>query len=178
MATLAQLIAPHLDKTDAQIVAMLNAPSVTVRDTQLWTSAGLALLFGPEAVGQIDEVLKATPGYDWVRLLLAGKGIDFSSDVTQASLESLRGVLGSQVDALKAVGVRQISPYQEAGFEGDVTVEEVTEARTVLEAEALRIATEQRATNSWNEIVNPAVSEGKNWLEIVSLLVADLETNP
>ena len=162
MATLAQLIAPHLDKTDAEIVALLNAATVTVRDTQLWTSAGHALLFGPEAVGQIDEVLKATPGYDWVRLLLAGKGIDFSSDVTQASLESLRGVLGSQVDALKAVGIRQISPYQDAGFEGDVTLEEVA----AIHAELI---TRRDAGAYWSRVlavVNPMIDAGNTAAEI------------
>lgn len=162
MATLAQLIAPQLDKTDAEIVTLLNTASVTVRDSQLWTSAGLALMFGPEAVGQIDEVLKATPGYDWVRLLLAGKGIDFSSDVTQASLESLRDILGDQVDALKAIGVRQISPYQEAGFEGDVTLEQVAETHADL-------ITRRDAGAYWSQVlavVNPMIDAGNTAAEI------------
>ena len=162
MTTLTQLIAPHLDKTDEEIVDLLNATSVTVRDSELWTSAGLALLFGPEAVGQIDEVLKATPGYDWVRLLLAGKGIDFSSDVTQASLESLRGILGSQVDALKSVGVRQISPYQEAGFDGDVTLEQVADVHADL-------ITRRDAGAYWSRVlatVNPMIDAGDTATEI------------
>ena len=127
--TLQQLVSPHLDKTASEIADVLNAQTVTVTDNQLWTSAGLALKFGPQVVGQIDETLKATPGFDWVRLLLAGKGIDFSSDVTQAALESLRGVLGGRLDALKAIGVRSVSPYQHVGFEGDVTVEQVATVR-------------------------------------------------
>ena len=164
MTTLAQLIAPYLDKTDAEIVSLLNADTVTVRDSQLWTSAGLALIFGPEAVGQIDEVLKATPGYDWVRLLLAGKGIDFSSDVTQASLESLRGILGGQVDSLKAIGVRQITPYQEAGFEGNVSIEAVA-------ASHAELLTRRNAGAYWSRVlavVNPMIDAGDSAEEIKS----------
>lgn len=103
MSTLAQLIAPHLGSTDAEIVALLNAPSVSVVDSTRWTYAGLALRFGPQAIGQIDETLKQTPGYDWVRLLLAGTGIDFSDAVTQAALEGLRRAQAVAVAAVDRV---------------------------------------------------------------------------
>ena len=178
MTTLTQLITPHLGSTDAEIVALLNAATVSVVDSTRWTYAGLALRFGPAAIGQIDETLKQTPGYDWVRLLLAGTGIDFSDAVTQSALEGLRGVLGDNVDGLKAIGLRSVSPYQNAGFKGDVTVEEVAEARAVAAAETQRLTPEQRATTAWNEIVNPAVSQGQSWSAIVQSIVDDLEVNP
>lgn len=162
MTTLAELIQPHIDLTTQEIVDLLNAATVQVTDNSLWTSAGLALSFGPTIVGQIDEVLKATPGYDWVRLLLAGKGIDFSSDVTQASLESLRPILGEQVDALKAIGIRNISRYQNAGFEGTLTFEEVDPVRTDLR-------TRRDAGAYWARVlavVNPMIDAGNTAEEI------------
>ena len=162
MATLAQLIAPHLDKTDAEIVSLLNAQSVTVTDASLWTSAGLALAFGPQVVGTIDETLKAIPGFDWVRILLGGRGIDFSSAVTQAALESLRPALPDYVDGLKAIGVRQVSPYNDAGFEGDVTLEEVA----AIHAELI---TRRDAGAYWSRVlavVNPMIDAGNTSAEI------------
>lgn len=124
-----ELVAARIDLSDAEIVSELNALSVAKTDSQRWTWAGLALRFGSSTVGQIDEVLKATPGYDWIRLLLAGGGIDFSSDATQAALESLRGTLGDTVDALKTIGVRHVSLWSEAGEELDATVEQVAVIR-------------------------------------------------
>jgi len=162
MTTLAQLITPHLDKTAAEIATILNAPTITVTDNQLWTSAGLALMFGPQAVGQIDETLKATPGFDWVRLLLAGKGIDFSSDMVQAALESLRGVLGSTVDGLKSIGVRSVSPYQNAGHEGTVTEQQVSPVLADL-------ITRRDAGAYWSRVlavVNPMIDAGDTAAEI------------
>lgn len=160
--TLARLIEPHLDKTAAEIATILNAPSQTVTDSTLWTSAGLALKFGPAVVGQIDETLKAVPGYDWVRLLLAGKGIDFSSAVTQAAMEVLRPVLPDYVDGLKSIGVSQISPWQADGNEGTVTAEQVAPVLADL-------ITRRDAGAYWSRVlavVNPMIDAGNTASEI------------
>ena len=180
MATLAQLITPHLDKTDAEIVALLNAASVERTDDQLWTWGGLNDRFDPTMVGTIAEVLAAMPGTKAMQFQLINPGVDFSLDKTQEVLDGLRAVpqLAPYIDALKAIGRWSESPWQAAGNSGDVTIEQVAESRTVLEAESQRTATEQRATTVWNEIVNPAVSEGKTWAEIIGLLVADEGGNP
>lgn len=172
MTTLAQLVQPHIDLTNQEIADLLNAATATFSDNTLWSSAGLALMFGPTAVGQIDEVLKATPGYDWVRLLLAGKGIDFSSEVTQAALESLRPVLGDQVDALKAIGIRNISPYQYAGFSGTVTVEEIAAARAELVAAAAAAT-----IGNWCDYVRAILANNGNGKSISELkaLIAEYE---
>lgn len=125
--SLQTLVAQRLALTDAEIVTELNALTVTKTDSQRWTWAGLALRFGPTLVGTVDEVLKVTPGMDWVRMQLAGGGIDFSAQITQDALESLRVVpdLASHVNNLKAVGRWSVSLYQDDGGSGEVTLEQV-----------------------------------------------------
>lgn len=164
MATLAQLIQPHLDSTDAEIVALLNTPSITVTNTERWTWAGLALRFNPAIVGTIDEVLKSIQGMDWVRMQLAGGGIDFSLESTQSTLESLRAVpeLADHIDNLKAIGIRQVSPYQDAGFVGDVTLQDVEPVHADL-------ITRRDSGAYWSRVlavVNPMIDAGSTAAEI------------
>lgn len=174
--SLQTLVSARFAMTDAEIVAELNALTVEKRDTQLWTSAGLADRLGFEVIGQLDELLKNAPGMDWMRLLIAGRGIDLSLDKTQAVLEALRPLLDGPVDAIKAIGRWSVTPYQDDGGEGEVTLEQVASARTEIALNALRAATESQWITVENVIVRPAIAEGKSWAEIVALIVADLGT--
>lgn len=162
---LARLVALHLDKPAAEIAVILNTPSIEESDSQPWTSAGLALAFGPTAIGQIDEVLKATPGYDWVRILLGGKGIDFSSEVTQTALEGLRGTLGATTDALKQIGRWTVTPWQKE--QNDRNAANVTEEEIApILADLIQ---RQEAGAYWSRVlavVNPMIDAGNSAAEI------------
>lgn len=95
---------------------------------------------------------------------LAGGGIDFSLETTQNTLESLRAVpaLAAHIDNLKAIGVRQISPYQAAGFEGSVSAEEIEPIRTDLIQRRLAGAYWSRVL----AVVNPMLDAGNTAAEI------------
>jgi hypothetical protein len=170
MTNLSTRIATMLNLSDAEIVSELTAPTVLKIDSQRWTWAGLAIRFGPEMVGQIDEMLKGSPGYDWVRLLLAGGGIDFSTDQTQAALESLRPFLGDTIDSLQAVGVWYVSPWNDAGRSGSASIDDVAAIRTQIAADNLRAAVEAKWASLCNELVNPAIATGSSWDDIKALI--------
>lgn len=163
-----------LDLSDSDIVSELNALTVRKTDSQRWTWAGLALRFGPQLVGQIDETLKGSPGYDWVRLLLAGGGIDFSSDQTQTALESLRPALGDTVDSLKAVGAWYLSPWVDAGRSDSASLVDVAVMRAQIAADNLRATVEARWAVVCNEIVNPAIANGATW-DGIKALIAEVD---
>jgi len=161
-----QLVNARLHLDDKTIVEDLNAPTIPKTDASRWTWAGLALRFGSKTVGQFDELLKSTPGYDWVRLLLAGGGIDFSSDATQAALEALRPKLDAATDALKTIGLYQVTPWKDAGNPNDVTEPEVATIRAAIMAESAKAALAAKWATVQNEIVNPMVANGNTWDEI------------
>ncbi len=174
MTDLNSIVASNLGSSDADIAKMLNALTVQKTDAQRWTWAGLVLRFGAETVGQLDELLKVTPGYGWVRLLLAGGGIDFSDTHTQDSLENLRGILGSTVDTLKAIGIWHVSPWSDAGHEGEASAEGVATIRAEVRAAAARSTLEAKWAAVCNEIVNPSIATGATWADIKAA-IAEVE---
>lgn len=162
--SLQTLVASRIDLTDAEIVAELNALTVTKTDAQRTTWAGLALRFGPTIIGTIDEVLKAVSGMDWIRMQLAGGGIDFSAQITQDALEGLRAVpqLADHIDNLKSVGRWSISPYQDDGGTGEVAEEQVAAVHADL-------ITRREAGAYWSRVlavVNPMLDAGNTSSEI------------
>jgi hypothetical protein len=174
MTNLSTRISTMLNLSDAEIVSELNALTVRQIDSQRWTWAGLALRFGSETVGQIDEMLKESAGYDWVRLLLAGGGIDFSTEQTQDALESLRSVLGTMTDSLKGVGIWYVSPWADAGRDGLASIDDVALIRSQLLVAANREALESKWATVCNEIVNPAIASGSTWAAIKAA-IAEVE---
>jgi len=163
MTTLTQLIAPHLDKTAAEIVAMLNAPTVTVTDSERWHSDGVARAIGVAAFGMLDEVLKAAPGMDWVRIAMASdRGLDFSQPEMQDGIEALRPAIGSLADDLKSIGIRIESPWQADGNSGIVTAEQIAPVLADL-------ITRRDAGAYWSRVlaaVNPLIDAGNTAAEI------------
>lgn len=164
MTRLEELIFPHLEKTTPEIVDVLNAKTISKVDSQLWTWGGLNQRFDTAVVGTIAEVLSAIPGTKAMQFQLINPGVDFSLDKTQEVLESLRGVpkLSSFIDALKAIGRWSNSPFNEAGFEGEVTKEEVALIREDL-------ITRSEAGAYWARVlavVNPMINAGNTAAEI------------
>lgn len=111
------------------IVAALGAVVLVRPAVVNWSYKGLAIKFGREAVGMIDETLKAIPGLDWVRLSLASTdGLDFAAEETQAGLKALRdaGALSREVaEGLLALGSESKKRFAVIGLESLPTVEAV-----------------------------------------------------
>lgn len=167
MNTLATYIqSNNLTGTPAEIVAALDAEVELSRDSQRWTYAGLAKRFGPTAVGQVDEGLKAIPGMDWVRLALAAGGLDFSDPATQAGLDSLAEAFGAEMVALlKAVGITRGKRHIAAGLNALPTEEHVTVALS-------QIAVSQWAAAVKNEVIEPLAASESSIADIKAAIAA------
>ena len=155
------LVASRLNLTDAEIATELNALTVRKTDSTRYTWAGLATRFNDAAlISTIYAQLSAVPTMSWAVALLAGVGIDFSTDITQGALEQLRPAFGDgTTDALKAIGVWHVSPWKDAGNAVDVTVEEVAEIRAQIETDDAKAAVQRWWNNILNEKVNQIISE-------------------
>jgi hypothetical protein len=129
-----------LTGTSAEVAAALNAQTVMQSITDLQTSTDLI-----RALGTADAEA-ALRGYE---LAMAGSailrsqyqslnsvGLDFSHPLVQASVDSMvaGGALSSALAAkVKALGIKQISPYEAwAGVGQVVTADQVTAALTPL----------------------------------------------
>lgn len=156
-----------LTGTAAEIAAAFLADVEIKSSSSQWTYKGLAIKFGRDAVGLIDETLKSIPGLDWVRLSLASTdGLDFAAEETQAGLKALRdgGAFSKEVAAgLLALGVESKPLWQKHGLDSTPTKEQCTDALT-------RIATQQKWAQVSNEIVPPMLTAGNTWAEIVAAL--------
>jgi hypothetical protein len=91
------------------------------------------------------------------------EGRDLSTDDSQSIVESLRATIGDAfTDALLWLGRRMVSPYQNAGFEGEATLEEVAEIHADL-------ITRRDAGAYWSRVlavVNPMIDAGNTAAEI------------
>lgn len=164
MTTLSQLVSPHLNKTASEIVDILNAKTVQIIDNQKYTWAGLSLKFGTVTVAGMRTLLVAVPEVGpLITEILTSTGIDFSLEESQTMLTSLEPVLGAErVLALKSIGISNISPYQEAGFQGDVSEEDVSEVLADL-------IQRRDAGAYWSRVlavVNPMIDAGNSADEI------------
>ena len=124
--SLESLIQSRINLTAEEIQAELNAKTVRKTNSVRFTWTGLLEKFGEEACNSINEKIGDGP----VSKALSGIGIDFSLDKTQDGLEAKRSFLGDTVvDSLKSLGVYYITPYQQEGYVGEVTLEEVISVR-------------------------------------------------
>ena len=153
------------DKTATELVVLLNAESVEVRDNQLYTWAGVALAVGPTNAEYLRLALESN-GIGWAVHQLGGSGIQLSLDLTQGMLNQFAqgGVPGCAELAL--IGVHHVSPFVANGGEGLVTTEQVQAALLEIQKESLigtaRDTFEQyRVTVSeWNGVGDPPVMGG------------------
>lgn len=168
-----QIVTANVNATDAEIAAILNAQSVEVRDTEKWTSAGLARAIGVANFGRLDEVLKSAPGMDWVRMAMASQGLDLSQPEIQAGVDSLRPAIGNLADMIKQIGIRHLSPWAASGREGQATEQDVIDLRADIAALALRTVNETHRARLLNQIINPAIDAGKSWPDILADIATD-----
>lgn len=143
-----ETIAANLHLSDAELVALLNGPTIEIANTIRWHSDGIAREIGPVVFGQLDEVLKAAPGLGWVRIALASeRGLDFSQPEMQAGIEALRATIGNSLtDQLKALGITRLDPWSNDGRSGIATIEFVAATRQALNVNAAREVLRQYVT--------------------------------
>lgn len=160
-------------RTSQQCVTDLDETVDLPPNHERWTSAGLAKLFGRKVAGTIDETFKAIPGMDWIRLLLAGGGIDFSDDETRAGLIDMRdaGLLTPEiVNTLLEIGRPTAKLFAVEGLASLPTVEEIDAERATIATEEVR----QKLADRYNATVE-AMEAGQavTWDQVRTLLGAE-----
>lgn len=122
----------------ADVLADLQSSGEPFKDGTLITYVSLARKFGKKSVSEIDEVLKQIPSLGWVRLSLAGTGLDFSDQQVQDGLDELvqQKALTAEVgQALKQIGVTFRTKWEERfGEELLPTLEEILVAQKDFQA--------------------------------------------
>ncbi len=115
--TLIEFIKENPSLNDQQIIESRNVKVVPIKDNTLWTYKGLIKhkSFSVQLIGALDEILKRTPGFDWIRISLSSVGLDFSDSATQAAIDLLvtNQLFSPEVGSdLKSVGVFYISEHE------------------------------------------------------------------
>lgn len=126
-------------KTAGEIADILNAETVEIRDDQLYTWAGVALLAGPAGAEAFRIALEAN-GMGWAVHQLGGSGLQLSNPLSQQALLGFaqspdNPVLATAAATLAAVGVHSVSPYKHSGLGETVTLIQVQAALLVIAKE-------------------------------------------
>ena len=128
----------------------ITTPSIEVRDDQLYTWSGVALVVGPQAAEGLRIAL-IDNGLGWVVHQLGGLGIQLSNPlVQQALLGFAQAGLPGCAD-LAAKGISLQAPWQSAGLT-EPTLADVEAAFAEVEAEKQKEALRLRLDAAWNRI--------------------------
>lgn len=146
LSTLIQSIDAWQDKASDELAAILNAATVEVRDDQLYTWSGVALIIGPQGAEQLRLLLESN-GAGWAVHQLGGSGIQLSHPLTQGMLAAFSGALPACAD-LALVGIRSVSPFVADGGSGEVTAQEVADELAVLSLAATKRQMEDAAVDA------------------------------
>lgn len=117
--------------TDTEAATAANALTVRKTNSTRWTYVDLYHAIDPSVVDQMAAALVAA-GKLAAHGSLASKGLDFSQDSFQSTVDDLvaNNVVPAQFGAsLKAMGVWHISPYAEKNGVGTATAEDFAIAR-------------------------------------------------
>jgi len=137
-----------------QIVDLLNAETIEVKDEQMYTWAGIALTIGPEAAESFRVYLE-TNNMGWVVHQLGGSGIQLSNPLVQEMLLgfSQAGLLWAST--LMLTGRRMVSLMTKEGLEV-ATVQNVEAGLLTIRKQQLedaavnRLQTYREALSSWD----------------------------
>ena len=113
--------------TAQEAFAAITTPSIEVRDDQLYTWSGVALVVGPQAAEMLRLALNDN-GLGWVVHQLGGLGIQLSNELVQQALLGFAQAGLPGCAELAAKGISLQAPWQVDGIETEPTMEEVTEA--------------------------------------------------
>ena len=133
--------------TPEQIAEALNAKSIPITNSELYTSTGIILALGPDLARSIIGKFEAAMVHDPLLRAqydkLNSTGIDFSHPLTQQMIDDLKaaGIFTTEeAEALKRIGIRYISPYEQFAGEGSVvTAEDVAQAMSPQPVTAKRV---------------------------------------
>lgn len=143
----------YAELSDAEAANLANTKRVTQKDEKRKNYIAIALHFGnPSKVAALDNALD-TAGLGWVQRSLGGEGLSFADPLTIASIDGLRQanlISQSDADALKAIGIWQVSDYVDAGGTGDCTEQQWSEARARLALDVVRAF----VTNRHNDVID------------------------
>lgn len=129
LATLLSQTSPR-PASAAEAAGLLNAKTVRVENAELVSTRGLLQVLGPDALrtalSLLEQAGQADPLLRSFAQTIATTGISFADPVTQAMLDALgqAGWPAELVAALKAVGVRHVSPAEQVLGEGYVVTEQ------------------------------------------------------
>lgn len=111
-----------------EVATVLRTESVEVRDDQLYTWAGVALLVGPTNAEALKSALEAN-GAGWAVHQLGGSGIQLSNVLTQGMLDAFIAAGLTFCQVLKSTGIHYITPLASNGL--TVTDQEIAAALLV-----------------------------------------------
>lgn len=178
MANRSELVEPlfHLDPSlsDADALAVLNAPTQTRVDTALYNFIALMQILGEQSADAVLQKLEtAAQSSSIVRAIyqaVIGAGLNFADSVVQEKITALQtgGVFTEEeATALKRIGVKPISELERLEIQG-VTEQDVHDTR----AEQHRLSVEARlhflfnwgaplaarGTLTWQQVLDKAAS--------------------
>lgn len=129
--------------SDADALARALAPSVPRHDDRKKTYVALALALGDTArITRLDGALK-TAGLEWVRLSLAGEGLNLRDPLTLGAIDGLEAAglfTPEDARALREIGSRLVSEYEDAGGSGSPAEADFAAARARVALDAVRLA--------------------------------------
>jgi hypothetical protein len=102
----------------------ITSPSIEVRDDDLYTWAGVALVGGPVAAESLRIALEQN-GMGWAVHQLGGAGLQLSNPLVQGALLQLAQVGVPGCAELAATGISFVTPWQQANIQ-QPTLEQVT----------------------------------------------------
>lgn len=157
--TLATLITQHAASEAAEsnwfaVAAILNAPTVAVRNEKSWTMDDLITLVGAQAAAFIGGTIKAAgetnPIFDGAWIALNVTGLQLHTDERQAMIDGLASAGNWSPEltaAVKAAGVTYTSLAGE-----DVTAEQCQAAWTAHQRSELLVSLQQQFDAIKNQI--------------------------
>ena len=113
--------------TEQEAFDAITTPSIEVRDDQLYTWSGVALVVGPQAAEGLRIAL-IDNGLGWVVHQLGGLGIQLSNELVQQALLGFAQAGLPGCAELAAKGISFQAPWQVDGIETEPTMEDVAEA--------------------------------------------------
>lgn len=180
--TLQQLIQSGNYASAQEAFGAITTQTVEVRDDQLYTWAGVALVGGPVAAESLRIALEQN-GMGWAVHQLGGAGLQLSNPLVQGALLQLAQAGVPGCTELAATGISFVTPWQRAGIE-QPSLEQVEKAWTVdktrrdMAAELQVVQAKSTAVNGWLDALDTSgmtVAEVQAYCDV---LLASEDGNP
>jgi hypothetical protein len=145
----------------------ITTQTVEVRDDQLYTWAGVALVGGPVAAESLRIALEQN-GMGWAVHQLGGAGLQLSNPLVQGALLQLSQAGVPGCTELAAKGLTLIPLWQSAGLSVEPMLRDVEEAWAVIQLE-------REWANQLNEVIQPASSDRATLVAALRQAATNLE---